>query len=34
MKLPTCIAGEILDAYPKGRGEEYVGFKPGKKKSK
>jgi hypothetical protein len=27
MKLPTCIAGEILDAYPKGRGEEYVGFK-------
>jgi hypothetical protein len=27
MKLTTCIAGEILDAYPKGRGGEYVGFK-------
>jgi hypothetical protein len=28
-KLPTCIVSEIRDAYPKKKGEEYVGFREG-----
>jgi hypothetical protein len=30
-KLPTCIVGEIRDAYPKKTGEDYTGFRPGPK---